>query len=164
MSMISPCLWFDGQAKEAAEFYVSVFGDGSIDHVSYYPKDNPTPSPMPGDAVLLVEFTLFGQSYQALNGGPDFPFTEAVSLSVSCKDQAELDRHYDALTAGGGAPGPCGWLKDKYGLSWQLVTRQILENYHSGDKDGIARMMQVMMTMQKLDTDAMHAAFKGETR
>ena len=107
-------------------------------------------------------FTLLGQRYQALNGGPQFPFTEAVSLSVACQDQAELDRYYDALTADGGSPAPCGWLKDKYGLSWQLVTEGIMANYHSGDQAGIDRMIKVMMTMQKLDTAAMQAAFDGE--
>lgn len=161
MSKISPCLWFDGQAEEAAHFYVSVFG-GSVDHVSYYPDENPSPAPGRGGRVLLVEFTLFGQSYQALNGGPQFSFTEAVSLSVGCRDQAELDRYYGGLTADGGSPGPCGWVKDKYGLSWQLVTNGIMDNYRSDDKAGIARMMQVMMTMQKLDTAAMQAAFEEE--
>ncbi|MFB0873250.1 MULTISPECIES: VOC family protein [unclassified Sphingobium] len=162
MDKIAPCLWFDGQAEAAARFYVSVFG-GSVDHVSHYPEENMTPSPTHPDRVLLVEFTLNGQSYQALNGGPHYSFNEAVSLSVACDDQAELDRYFDALTADGGAPGPCGWVKDKFGLSWQLVTRGILANYRSGDKDGIARMMKVMMTMQKLDTAAMQAAFEGET-
>jgi predicted 3-demethylubiquinone-9 3-methyltransferase (glyoxalase superfamily) len=161
MSKISPCLWFNGQAEEAARYYASVFG-GSVDHISYYPQENPSPSPLAGGSVLLVEFTLFGQSYQALNGGPQFTFDEAVSLSVGCEDQAELDRYYDALTSDGGKPGPCGWVTDKYGLSWQLVTRQIMANYHTGDKAGIARMMKVMMTMQKLDTAAMQAAFEGE--
>ncbi|MEA3388914.1 VOC family protein [Sphingobium sp. CCH11-B1] len=159
---IVPCLWFDGQAEEAARFYVSVFG-GSVDHISHYPQDNPTPAPVPEDRVLLVEFTLRGQSYQALNGGPHFTFNEAVSLSVTCEDQAELDRYFDALTADGGSPGPCGWVKDKYGLSWQLATRGIMANYRSGDRAGIARMMAVMMTMQKLDSAAMQAAFEGES-
>nr|WP_287387278.1 VOC family protein [Sphingobium sp.] len=161
MSKISPCLWFDGQAEEAAHYYAGVFG-GSVDHVSYYPQENPSPSPMAGGSVLLVEFTLFGQSYQALNGGPQFTFDEAISLSVECADQAELDRYHDALIADGGSPGPCGWVKDKYGLSWQLVTKAIMANYHSDDKVAIARMMAVMMTMQKLDTAAMQAAFDGE--
>ncbi|RJG55762.1 VOC family protein [Sphingobium terrigena] len=161
MTIIAPCLWFDGQAEEAAHFYVSVFG-GSVDHISYYPQENLSPSPAAGGSVLLVEFTLFGQSYQGLNGGPQFPFTEAVSLSVACKDQAELDLYYDALTADGGSPAPCGWLKDKYGLSWQLVTQGILANYHSGDQAGIDRMIKVMMTMEKLDVAAMQAAFDGE--
>lgn len=159
---IAPCLWFDGQAEEAAHFYVSVFG-GSVDHVSYFPADNPTPSPTPSDRVLLVEFTLRGQGYQALNGGPDFTFTEAVSLSVACEDQAELDRLFDALTGDGGSDGPCGWVKDKYGLSWQLVTRGIMANYRSQDAAGIARMMAAMMPMRKLDIAAMQAAFDGET-
>ena len=159
---IVPCLWFDGQALEAAHFYVSVFG-GSVDHMSHYPQDNPTPSPTPEDRVLMVEFTLRGQSYQALNGGPHFQFNEAVSLSVACADQAELDRLFDALTADGGADGPCGWVKDRYGLSWQLVTRGIMANYRSGDAAGIARMMQAMMPMRKLDTAAMQAAFEGKS-
>lgn len=160
MSKISPCLWFDGQAEEAARFYVSVFG-GSVDFISHYPEGQSSPSPFKGGDVLLVEFTLFGESYQALNGGPQFPFTEAVSLSVGCKDQAEIDLYYDALTADGGSPAPCGWLKDKYGLSWQLVTDEIMDLYKTGDKAGIQRMMAEMMTMQKLDTARMRAAFKG---
>ena len=163
MSKIAPCLWFDGQAEDAAHFYVSVFG-GSVDHVSYYPQDNPSPSPLPGGSVLLVEFTLFGDSYQALNGGPQFTFDEAISLSVACEDQAELDRYFDALTADGGKDGPCGWVTDKYGLSWQLVTKGIMANYRTGDREGIALMMAAMMTMRKLDTAAMQAAFEGKSQ
>ncbi|ANI77269.1 VOC family protein [Sphingobium sp. EP60837] len=163
MSRISPCLWYNGQAEEAARFYVSVFG-GSVDFISRYPENPPVPAPFKGGDVLMVEFTLFGDSYQALNGGPEFRFTEAVSLSVACKDQAEIDRYFDALTAEGGSPGPCGWLKDKYGLSWQLVTQDIMDLYKTGDGPGIQRMMAEMMTMQKLDTARMKAAFKGETR
>lgn len=162
MSKISPCLWYNGQAEEAARFYISVFGDGSVDAVSHYPEDSPVPAPFKAGDVLVVEFTLFGQSYQALNGGPQFTFDEAISLSVACEDQAELDRHFDALTADGGKDGPCGWVTDKYGLSWQLVTRQIMDNYKTDDTAGIARMMGVMMTMRKLDTAAMQAAFEGK--
>ncbi|KKW89446.1 VOC family protein [Sphingobium chungbukense] len=162
MSKISPCLWFNGQAEEAARFYVSVLG-GSVDFVSHYPDDQPTPGPFKGGEVLMVEFTLAGESYQALNGGPEFGFTEAVSLSVSCKDQAEVDRVYDALTADGGSPGPCGWIKDRYGLSWQIVPREIMDLYKSGNGPGIQRMMAVMMTMQKLDAARMKAAFEGES-
>ncbi|HKT77607.1 MAG TPA: VOC family protein [Sphingobium sp.] len=163
MSKISPCLWFNGQAEEAARFYVATFGDGSVDAVSRYPEGSPVPAPFKAGDVLVVEFTLFGQSYQALNGGPEFGFTEALSLSVSCKDQAELDRYFDALTADGGSPGPCGWLKDKYGLSWQLVSQEIMDLYKTGNGPGIQRMMAVMMTMQKLDLGRMKAAFEGET-
>ena len=162
MSKISPCLWFDGQAEEAARFYVSIFG-GSVDFINRFPDDQPTPAPFKGGDVLMVEFTLFDESYQGLNGGPKFGFTEAVSMSVACKDQAEIDRYSDALTADGGSPGPCGWLKDKYGLSWQLVTQEIMDLYKTGDGVGIQRMMKEMMTMQKLDTARMKAAFDGET-
>lgn len=162
MSKISPTLWFDGKAEEAANFYLSVFKDGSIDFISRYPDHNPSPAPFkPGD-VLVVEFTLFGQSYQALNGGPDFVPNEAVSLAVGCRDQAELDGYFDALTADGGSPGPCGWVKDKYGFSWQLQPDAIMDLYKSGDAAGIGRMMDAMMTMQKLDEARMVAAFKGE--
>lgn len=163
MSKISPCLWFDGQAEAAANFYVSVFGDGSVDSISYFPEDHGSPAPFESGAVLLVTFTLFGQSYQALNGGPQFPFSEAVSLSVSCQDQAELERYYDALIADGGSPAPCGWLKDKFGFSWQLVPADMEAWYASGDTDAISRMIKVMMTMEKLDIPALQAAFDGET-
>lgn len=115
---IAPCLWFDGRAEEAARFYVSVFDDSRIDHVLRTPSD--TPGPKAGE-VLLVEFTLAGQSYQAMNGGPHNPFNDAISLSVDCRDQAEVDRYWDALTADGGRPVQCGWLKDKFGVSWQIV-------------------------------------------
>ncbi len=161
MSKISPCLWFDGQAEEAARFYVSVFG-GSVDSVSRYPDDVPSPAPFKGGDVLVVEFTLFGQSYQGLNGGPNFPFTEAISLSVSCRDQAELDRYFEALTADGGSAGPCGWVKDKYGLSWQLVPEEVMEMHRKGGP-GIQPMMAEMMTMQKLDLARMKAAYEGVT-
>ncbi|WP_176591663.1 VOC family protein [Sphingobium sp. EM0848] len=161
MSKISPCLWFNGQAEEAARFYVSIFG-GSVDFVSRYPEGQPSPSPFKGGEVLMAEFTLFGDSYQALNGGPEFGFTEAISLSVSCKDQAEVDHYFEVLTADGGSPGPCGWVKDKYGLSWQIVPQEIMDLYKTGNGPGIQRMMAVMMTMQKLDAARMKAAFEGE--
>lgn len=163
MSKISPCLWFDGQAEEAANFYISVFGDGSIDFISHYPEESSSPAPFKGGDVLLVEFTLFGQSYQALNGGPQFTFSEAVSLSVACRDQAQLDHWFDALTADGGAPGPCGWLTDRFGFSWQLVPEALVAMQKSGDSAAVARMMNVLMTMQKLDIAALTAAFEGES-
>ena len=162
MAKISPCLWYDGQAEEAANFYIRVFGEGSIDFISHYPEGHSSPAPFKGGDVLVVEFTLFGRSYQALNGGPKFPFTEAISLSVSCKDQAQLDGWFDALTADGGSPGPCGWLKDKYGLSWQLVPEAMMAIQKSGNAAGIGRATQAMMTMQKLDVAALEAAFEGE--
>ena len=115
MSKITPCLWFDGRAEEAAAFYVSLLPDSRIDKVARTPADNPS---TPKGAVLVVEFTLAGRRFVGLNGGPQFPFTEAVSLVIDCEDQAEVDRLWDTLTADGGSPGRCGWLKDRYGLSW----------------------------------------------
>lgn len=158
MSKISPCLWFDGQAEEAARFYVATFGDGAIGAVSRYGEG----APFPAGTALLVEFTLFGRGFQALNGEPHYSFSEAVSLSVACKDQAEVDRYFDALTADGGSPGPCGWLKDRFGLSWQLVPDEMISMQKSGDAQAIGRMMGAMMTMQKLDVAALRAAFEGE--
>lgn len=163
VSKISPCLWFDGRAEEAANFYVSLFKDGSIDTVCRFPEVNPSPAPFEPGQVLLVEFTLFGQSYQALNGGPDFVPNEAVSLAVTCADQAEVDRYFDLLTADGGSPAPCGWVKDKFGFSWQLQPVALMEMHRSGDGAAIARMMQAMMPMQKLDIARLQAAFDGET-
>lgn len=162
MSKIAPCLWFNGQAEEAARFYVSVFGDGSVDGISHYPPGTSSPSPFREGDVLVVEFTLFGETYQALNGGPHFSFNEAVSLSISCKDQAEIDRRFDALTADGGESGPCGWLKDKYGLSWQLAPEEIMAMQKSSDKEAVGRMMAALMTMGKLDIARLKAAFEGE--
>lgn len=152
MSSITPCLLFSGQAEEAARFYTDLFG-GTIDDISRYPDS--------GQAIMVV-FTLFDRRYLALNG-PDIAFNEGVSFSVSCRDQAELDRYFDALTAQGGQDGPCGWLKDRYGLSWQLVPEEVERLHRSGDTDGIKRMMGVMMTMRKLDLAQMKAAFEGET-
>ena len=116
MPKISPFLWFDTQAEEAAKFYVSVFPGSKITKVSHYGEGGPGPK----GSVMVVEFVLDGQTVLALNGGPQFKFSEAISLNVECKDQAEVDRYWKALTAGGGEEGPCGWLKDKFGLSWQV--------------------------------------------
>ena len=119
-----PCLWFDGKAEEAAEFYTRLLPGSSVDKVWRSPADTPSG---PAGMVLTVDFTLNGQHFQGLNGGPDFSFNEAVSFVVECEDQAEVDRLWDALTANGGEPGPCGWLKDRFGLSWQIVPRQLNE-------------------------------------
>lgn len=159
MTGITPCLLYNGQAEDAARFYIAALGDGAIDHISRYPDA----AHFPAGTAIMVEFTLLGRSYLALNAGAGFAFTPAMSLSVSCADQAELDRYFDALTADGGAPGPCGWITDKYGLSWQLVPAEVEALYRTGDAGGIARMMAVMMTMQKLDLATMKAAFFGTT-
>ncbi len=155
---ITPCLWFDGQAEEAARFYVSLLPDLQIDRIARAPGDYPA-----GQAgqVLLVDFTLAGQKFQALNGGPQFQFNEAVSMSLRCADQAEVDRLWSALTADGGKPVQCGWLKDKYGLSWQIVPEALPRLMESGDAAQAARVFQAMMQMVKLDVAQLERAFKG---
>ena len=158
MSKITPSLWFDGRAEEAAEFYVSLFPDSRIDSVSRAAADNP--STKAGD-VLLVTFTLDGQRFVGINGGPQFPFTEAVSLAVDCADQAEVDRYWEALVEGGGEHGQCGWLKDRFGLSWQVVPREIGAYLAGPDAPGASRAMEAMLRMQKLDVAELRAAYEG---
>jgi len=155
MSRITPCLWYDGQAEEAANFYVSLLPDSRIDRVMRSPADNPS---TPEGAVLTVEFTLAGQTYVALNGGPLFHFTEAVSFMIACDDQQEVDRLWDALTADGGSPSQCGWLKDRFGMSWQIVPRRLMELMNSPDLDRARRVMQAMMEMGKIDIAAIERA------
>ena len=159
MSRVTPCLWFDGVAEQAANFYVSLLPDSRIDKVMRSPADNPS---TPEGAVLTVEFTLAGRPFMGLNGGPQFPFTEAVSFSIDCEDQAEVDRLWDALTADGGKPVQCGWLKDRYGLSWQIVPRAMGRILGGPDKAGAKRAMQAMMKMVKLDVAELERAYRGE--
>jgi predicted 3-demethylubiquinone-9 3-methyltransferase (glyoxalase superfamily) len=156
---VYPCLWFDGKAEEAANFYVSLVPDSRIDNVWRSPADTPSG---PEGMVLLVDFTVGGQQLQALDGGPDFHFNEAVSLVIECEDQAEVDRLWDALTADGGEPGPCGWLKDRYGLSWQITPKALNEMLESPDRDGARRAMEAMLQMGKLDEAELRRAFAGE--
>ncbi|MCU0483491.1 MAG: VOC family protein [Chloroflexi bacterium] len=158
MPTITPCLWFDGQAEEAARFYTSIFAESRIDGISRAPADNPSTA---AGEVLLVFFTLRGQPFVGVNGGPQFPFTEAVSFQVDCADQAEVDRYWDALVDGGGAHGQCGWLKDRFGLSWQVIPRQVSDYVGGPDPAGAARAMKAMLGMQKLDIAALRAAYEG---
>jgi predicted 3-demethylubiquinone-9 3-methyltransferase (glyoxalase superfamily) len=146
---ISPCLWFDGKAEEAAAFYVSLFPDSAVTAIT----------PGPDGAALLVEFRLAGVRFLALNGGPQFRFTEAVSLSVDCRTQSEVDELWEKLSAGG-EPGHCGWLKDRYGLSWQIVPSALPKLLSDPAKAG--RVMQALMGMTKLDIAALEAAAGGE--
>ena len=154
---IAPCLWFDGNGLEAANFYVKVFG-GSIDSVMYAPLD--TPGTSKGE-VLFVEFTIAGQRYQALNGGPYAKFNDAVSLSVACEDQAEVDRYWRELTVDGGQPVQCGWLKDKFGLSWQIIPKRLFELHADPDAARRQRVMVAMLNMVKIDVAALEAAARG---
>jgi predicted 3-demethylubiquinone-9 3-methyltransferase (glyoxalase superfamily) len=152
---ITPCLWFEDKALEAAGFYTSVFRNSTIVNVHRTPAD--TPGPKAG-SVLMVEFTLAGQRYQALNGGPHDKFNDAISMSVSCEDQAEVDRLWSALTADGGKPVQCGWLKDKYGLSWQIVPKRLPELLGNPDPEKSKRVMQAMLKMVKIDIAGLEAA------
>jgi predicted 3-demethylubiquinone-9 3-methyltransferase (glyoxalase superfamily) len=154
MTSITPCLWFDGDGLDAAEHYVAAIPDSRITHVSYYDTERPGER----GPVLTVEFELAGRPMQALNGGPQYTFTEAVSLSVDAADQAEVDRLTDVLTADGGEIGPCGWIKDRWGLSWQIVPTDLPRLLADPDPARAHAALQAMMGMTKIDVAALHAA------
>ena len=158
MSKISPCLWFDGQAEEAAEFYTSILPDSHVDKVNHAAADTPSG---PQGSVLSVDFTLAGQQFMGLNGGPDFKFNEAISFSIDCEDQAEVDRYWDALTADGGEPSVCGWLKDRFGVSWQVVPKVLPEYLRSDDREAAKRALDAMLKMTKLDVATLREAYEG---
>lgn len=159
MSKIAPCLWFDGEAEEAAAFYVSLLPDSRIDRVQENVMDSPAGR---AGTALIVEFTLAGQRFLALNGGTRFEYTHAVSFQVDCADQAEVDRLWDALSAGGGVER-CGWLKDRYGVSWQIVPTVLPAMLADPDPAKAQRAMQAMLGMVKLDIAGLQAAFEGRT-
>ncbi len=152
---MTTCLWFDGTAEQAAQFYVATFPDSAITRINRAPMDYP--SGKAGD-VLTVEFTLRGQSFMGLNGGPHFTFNEAVSFQVHTDDQDETDRYWEALTADGGAESACSWCKDKFGVSWQIVPRQLTAAMNSADPAVAQRAMAAMMTMTKIDIAAIDRA------
>jgi predicted 3-demethylubiquinone-9 3-methyltransferase (glyoxalase superfamily) len=156
---ITTMLWFDQNAEEAARFYTSIFPNSRIDKVVRAPAE--TPSNKQGD-VMTVEFTLDGTTFVGLNGGPDFRFNEAVSFVIDCDDQAEVDRYWDVLIKDGGEPSVCGWLKDKFGLSWQVTPRRLLEMTASDDRAAAGRAMKAMLDMTKIDIAELEAAYKGE--
>ena len=151
---ITPFLWFDGRAEEAANFYVSIFENAKVTNVSRYPED----SPGPAGTVMTVEFELDGQAFVGLNGGPEYSFTPAVSFSIDCKDQAEVDHFWDRLCAGG-KPIQCGWLVDKFGLSWQVVPSILPQLLKSDDDAKADAVMQAMLQMVKLDVEALQEAY-----
>jgi predicted 3-demethylubiquinone-9 3-methyltransferase (glyoxalase superfamily) len=153
MPTITPNLWFDTEAEEAANFYVSIFPNSKINAVTHYGDAGPREAGL----VLTVDFELDGKPFTAINGGPQFPFTEAVSLLITCKDQAEVDAYWEKLTAGG-EEGPCGWLKDRYGLSWQVVPEGFVEIVTDSDSARGQRAMKAMMGMKKLDLAELIAA------
>ena len=153
MPRITPNLWFDTNGLEAAEFYVSVFPNSKITNITRYTEAGPGPA----GTVLTVDFVLDGHEYTAINGGPEFTFTEAISLLVNCADQEEVDYYWSKLSEGG-SEGPCGWLKDRYGLSWQVCPTELLELVNDPDQGRAARAMAAMFKMKKLDIAALRAA------
>ena len=151
-------LWFDNQAEEAAKFYTGLF-EGSIDKVTHAPEG--IPGGVEPGSVFIVDLTLMGQKYIFLNGGPEFPFNAQVSLYVLCESQADVDRYWDALLADGGAPQQCGWLTDRFGLSWQVIPVQLEQLMDDPDPDVVQRVTAAMLKMIKLDVSALEAAARG---
>ncbi|MCX5379979.1 VOC family protein [Streptomyces sp. NBC_00091] len=152
------CLWFDGEAEAAADYYLSVFKDGRILRTAYYNEAGPGPV----GSVMIVEFEINGQKFVGLNGGPEFHFTEAISFQIHCADEAEADYYWEALTRDGGQEVACGWLKDKFGLSWQVVPPGAIDLISDPDPARAARATAAMMTMVKLDVAAMRRAADGD--
>lgn len=160
MSKITPCLWYDGDAEEAANFYVTLLPDSRVDKVTRSPTDYPAGKA--GD-VLTVEFTLAGQAFMGLNGGPNVPFTDAVSFQIHTEDQAETDRLWDAIAGNGGQPVACSWIKDRWGLSWQIVPKRLTQLMSDPDPARARRAMEAMMGMVKIDIAELERAVAGDT-
>lgn len=158
MQKITPYLWFDGKAEEAANFYVSLFNNSKIENVSYYGEG----MPYPAGTAMAVQFQLEGQNFIALNGGPQFQFTEAISFLVNCETQEEIDKFWNALTADGGEESMCGWLKDKYGLSWQIIPPILGELMSDPDAEKAGRVVQAMLQMKKIEIDKLKRAYEGK--
>ena len=159
---ITPCLWYDGNAKEAADFYASVFKDSNIGKTSNYDEESSKGSGQPEGSVLVVEFEIAGQKFVGLNGGPKFKFNEAVSFMIACKDQAEIDYFWDRLTADGGEESRCCWLKDKFGLSWQVIPERLNELIGGSDPDGSKRAVAALLKMDKPDIQKLQDAYDGK--
>jgi predicted 3-demethylubiquinone-9 3-methyltransferase (glyoxalase superfamily) len=159
---IAPCLWFDSEAEEAAKFYVSIFKNSKITTVARFPDEGKEIHGKDAGSVMTVVFELAGQSFVALNGGPQFKFDEAISFQVYCESQDEVDYFWSRLSEGG-QEGPCGWLKDKFGLSWQVVPVALLQMMLDRDASKSARVMKAFMQMKKFDIEALKRAYEGET-
>lgn len=159
MQKITPFLWFDDQAEEAARFYTSTFKKSKIGSITRYGEAGAEVSGRPKGAVMTVEFQIEGQEFVALNGGPQFKFTEAISFVVNCETQGEVDDFWNKLSEGG-EPGPCGWLKDKYGLSWQIVPIVLTEMLSDKDTKKAERVMEAMLKMKKIDIKALNEAYE----
>ena len=161
MKAINPCLWFDNQAEEAARFYASIFKDSKIGTITRYGDSAAAAAGRPKGSVMTVTFKLDGQEFMALNGGPIFKFSEAISLMVNCETQEEIDHFWTKLSEGG-EEGPCGWLKDKFGLSWQIVPAIMAEWMKDRDTTRSERVMEGLLKMKKLDIKALKQAYEGE--
>ena len=158
MQKITPFLWFDHQAEEAANFYASIFPDAKVGSISRFPEGGP----MPGGGVMVVEFELFGETYRAMNGGPSVQFNNSVSFMINCETQEEVDYYWEKLLEGGGETQACGWLIDKYGLRWQVTPRKLMEAYTSGTPEQATRVMLAMLEMVKIDLSTIEKAFSGD--
>lgn len=159
---IAPCLWFDTEAEAAARYYIGIFKNSKITAISHYPDNGQEIHGKPAGSVLLVAFELNGQSFTALNGGPQFKFTEAISFQVECEDQAEVDYYWENLSAGGDPSAQqCGWVQDKYGLSWQVVPKVIPAMLCDPDAARAARVFQAIMPMKKINIAALQRAYEG---
>lgn len=158
ISLIAPSLWFAAEAEAAARFYVGIFPNSSIDRVTAMPVESPAGPP---GSVTVVEFTLAGQAFIAMAAGPLDPFNHAISFTVNCADQAEVDRYWDALMADGGSPEQCGWLRDRFGVCWQVVPTVMADMMAAPDRAAAARDTNAMLTMVKLDVAALQTAFAG---
>lgn len=161
MQKITPFLWFDGQAEEAAKFYTSIFRNSKIGRILRYDEEASKSGRPPG-AVLTIEFEIEGQRFVALNGGPQFKFNESVSFVVNCETQEEVDYHWEKLTANGGEESQCGWLKDKFGVSWQITPTVLIDMLHDQDSAKAERVMKAMLQMQKIDIAKLKAAYAGK--
>jgi predicted 3-demethylubiquinone-9 3-methyltransferase (glyoxalase superfamily) len=162
LQKITPCLWFDDCAKEAAEFYTGIFPNSKIVNILQYGEAGKEVHSKPAGSVLMVSFELDGQPFTTLNGGPEFKFNEAISFQVDCDDQAEVDYFWDKLSLGGDpAAQQCGWLKDQYGVSWQIVPRVMIEMLNDPDEAKSQRAMTAMMTMKKINIDQIKQAYEG---
>jgi predicted 3-demethylubiquinone-9 3-methyltransferase (glyoxalase superfamily) len=153
------CLWFDGRAREAANFYTSIFPDSHLDDNWIAPTD--TPGNKKGEEIV-VNFKIFGREFIGLNGGPQFPHTEAISFQIPCADQNEIDKYWNLLLADGGEESQCGWLKDKFGVSWQVTSPQMMQWLGGSDPEGAQRATQAMLGMRKIDLAAMQDAYEGK--
>ena len=154
MDNLITCLWFDTEGEEAANFYTSIFPNSKVCKIARYGSAGPRPE----GTVMTVSFELNGQEFVALNGGPDFTFNEAISFQIMCDDQSEVDRYWEQLTADGGEPGPCGWLKDRFGVAWQVVPKALTRLLEDPDADKAQRVMAAMLQMKKIEIDELERA------